>query len=79
MAPDQSEPPGFPMVWPNVVSMLILASMTVSLLALAPWGYDILYSGTTHFLILWPLLLLALLSFVAWAKLGDEDREVPDW
>lgn len=79
MASDQSEPVGFPMVWPNVVSMLILASMTVSLLALGPWGYDILYSGMTHFLILWPLLLLAILSYVTWEKLVDEDRDVPEW
>lgn len=64
-------------LWPNVVSMLILATMTVSLLALTPWGIDVLYSSITHFLILWPLLLLAVLTFVAKVKLAEGEREIP--
>lgn len=64
--------------WPNVMSMLILAAISVSVLVLTPWGIDPMYSGLSHFLTFWPLLLLAILTYVAKVKLDDQDREVPE-
>lgn len=69
----------FSQLWPNVMSMIILGIMTVSLLAMAPWGIDVLYSGLTHFLILWPLLLLAILTYITKEKLAEEEKEIPSW
>lgn len=66
-------------LFPNVVSMLIMGASTVALLALSPWGFDPLRSSLTHFFTLWPLLLLAILTYVAMVKLADEDRVVPNW
>lgn len=77
MTPDEYDTAELSQVLPNVVSMLIMAVSTVALLALSPWGFDPLRSSLTHFFILWPLLLLAILTYVAVVKLGDEEREVP--
>lgn len=61
----------------NVVAILILASMSMSLLAFAPWEIDPLFSPLSHFLTLWPLLLLAIITYIAKVKLTDEEQEVP--
>lgn len=60
----------------NIVPLLILASMAVSLVVFAPWGRDLIYSSLPHFFTLFPLFVLAFITYVARAKLIDEDREV---
>lgn len=60
----------------NIVPMLILLSMALTMFVLAPWGRDLLYSTLTHFFTLFPLVVLAVITYVARAKLIDEDREV---
>lgn len=61
----------------NVAPLVILATLSVSLLALSPWGIDPLYSTLTHFFTFWPLLLLATLTYITYVKLMEEEREVP--
>lgn len=61
----------------NVMPMLILTTLSVSLLVLSPWGIDLLYSGLTHFFTFWPLLLLAILTYITYVKLAEEEKEVP--
>lgn len=60
----------------NVVPLLIMASMAASMLVLAPWGRDIIYSSLSHFFALFPLFVLAFVTYVARTKLVDEDGEV---
>lgn len=64
-------------LWPVVMSLLILASMSASLLVLSPWEFDLITTGLTHFLTMWPLFLLAVITYVTRVKLGDEELEVP--
>lgn len=64
-------------LWANIMPLLILATLTGTLFVLSPWGRDPLYSTLTHFLILWPLLLLATLTYIAKVKLYEEEKEVP--
>lgn len=64
-------------LWPVVVPLLILASLSVSLLALPYWGVDLLYSSIAQFFILLPLVLYATLVYITKAKLDSEEREVP--
>lgn len=61
----------------NVMPLLILATLSASMLVLSPWGIDPLYSGLTHFFTLWPLFLLATITYIAWVKITEEEREVP--
>lgn len=77
MAPDALDTWELSQLLANVVPLLILATLTASLLAASPWGIDPLYSTLAHFLILWPLLLLAVLTYVTKVKLYDEEAEVP--
>lgn len=64
-------------LWPIVMSLLILASMSVTLLVFSPWGIDLPASAFTHFLTIWPLLLLATVTYITRVKLGEEEIEVP--
>lgn len=64
-------------LWSNVMPLLILALMSATLLALSPWGYDLPNSLFVHFFTLFPLVVLALVTYVARAKLFDEEREIP--
>lgn len=58
----------------NVMSMVILAVLAVSLVVLSPWGIDPLYSTLSHFFTLWPLLLLAIITYIAREKLAEEEK-----
>lgn len=64
-------------LWSIVVPLLILASMSVTLLVLSPWGISLPASALAHFFTIWPLLLLALITYIARVKLGEEETEVP--
>lgn len=77
MASDSLDIWGLSQVWVNVVPLMIMATLTLSLLVLSPWGIDPLYSSITHFLTLWPLLLLAVLTYVTRVKLLNEEKDVP--
>lgn len=81
--PEEREPSSDPddiwhlgQLFTNVVPLLILASMAVSILVLAPWGRDLVYSSLSHFFTLFPLFVLAVITFVARTKLIDDEREV---
>lgn len=58
----------------NVMSMVILAVLAVSLVVLSPWGIDPLYSTLSHFFTFWPLLLLAIITYIAREKLAEEEK-----
>lgn len=77
MASDSLDESALSQLWPTIVAILILAGMSLSLLAFSPWGIDPLNSSLSHFLTLWPLTLLAILTYVAKVKLDDMETEVP--
>lgn len=49
----------------NVVPLVILAFFSLLFLAINPWGWDPFVVSLTHFLTVFPLVLLALLSYLA--------------
>lgn len=63
--------------WPTIMALLILATMSVSMLLFTPWGIDPLYTSVSHFLTVWPLTLLAILTYIAKLKLDEGEKEVP--
>lgn len=64
-------------LWTNVMPLLILATMAASLLVLSPWGIDLPYSPLSHFFTLFPLVVLATITYITKRKLDDEEAEVP--
>lgn len=58
----------------NVIPIAILAFFVVYFLAFSPWGYDPEIVVIQHFLTLFPLLMLAILTYVS-ARIVSRDEE----
>lgn len=58
----------------NIVPLVILVAFSLLFLAANPWGWDPLIVFFTHFLTLLPLVLLAVVSYVAGIRIQHEDE-----
>lgn len=56
----------------NAVPLFILLFFSGLFLAVNPWGWDPFVIGVTHFLTLFPFVLLLLLSYVAGLKVQTD-------
>lgn len=61
----------------NLVPLVILAFMDVLFLVYNPWGWDPLMVVVTHFLTLFPLLLLAIMTYVSGAIIQRDEGRSP--
>lgn len=61
-------------IFVNVVPMVILLFFTALFFAYNPWGYDRLIAPLSGFLVLFPFLVLAVITFLAGRAISRAER-----